>query len=123
MESSMTHALKAALWSGLVFPGLGQFVLKRKRRAVAFISVFAAGLALVIAQAYRKAVGILEGIQTAGGGLPLEAVSKAAQAPASSDGGGMRLIYWALAACWIFAIIDAYRIGREIDREGPPSIR
>ena len=35
----MSHALKAALLSGLVFPGLGQIMLKHYKRGIAVVVV------------------------------------------------------------------------------------
>ena len=59
----MNNALKGALFSGLVFPGLGQIMLKHyKRGAVLTLAITAALLAILI-KTVQQAVTILEKIE------------------------------------------------------------
>jgi len=114
----MNKALKAALLSGLVFPGVGHFLLKRYKRGAVFIVAVSAGLLAIIIKALQKAFIILEKIELDGGAINMNAMSKAAtQATTSSDSLTYNFLLLFIILCWIIGIVDAYRIGRKIDIE------
>ena len=50
----MNNALKGALLSGLVYPGLGQVVLKHYKRGAALIITITAALLAVLIKQYNK---------------------------------------------------------------------
>jgi TM2 domain-containing membrane protein YozV len=113
---AMKQALKGAALSALVFPGLGQIVLGRGRRGAVLIVIVLAALAGIVVQATRIALGILDKVQ-AGGAVPdLDTITAATHEALQAGGAGP--IQWLLvliAACWLFAIVDAYRVGRALD--------
>ncbi|HET8760982.1 MAG TPA: hypothetical protein VFN94_07925 [Nitrospiria bacterium] len=113
----MTNAMKGVLLSGLVFPGLGQMALKRYQRGVVFILASVAGLVVIVAQAAREAGRILDAIEAGGGVIDEDAMSRAiGQATAWSGNLTFNLLLVALTLCWIYAAVDAYRIGKQRDR-------
>ena len=117
----MTNALKGALLSALVFPGLGQVVLKRYKRGLFFmLTVFAAVLAIVVV-AVRQALAILEKIESEGGMIDMNTIANAA-AHASAPSGGLMIMIFSLLILmsWIVGTVDAYRIGKKKDLEGQP---
>jgi len=116
----MTNAFKAALLSGLVFPGLGQLVLKRYWRGVLLMFAVLAGLWIVITEALQRAFTLLQQIESAGGTIDMDTVLNAAT-QASGDYGNtvFRLAIYFVFGCWIFAVIDAWRIGKQTDRKEP----
>ena len=106
----MNTAIKAALLSGLVFPGSGQIYLKRYWRGL--IIMFLAGLSLVIivAMAAGAALEGIKAMQIEGKAADLNAMAKmAAKSPTDTASN-----YWTIfiVCCWIFSVIDAYRIGK-----------
>jgi len=114
----MNHALKGAFWSGLVFPGLGQVVLKHYKRGAVIILAVLTGLSVIVVQAAQKAFIILKKIESEGGTIDLNTIFNAAsQASTHSDslifGSAVLLITF----CWIIGVVDAYKIGKEKDRE------
>jgi hypothetical protein len=112
----MTNAMKGALLSGLVFPGLGQLALKRYQRGVVFILAIVAGLMVIVAQAAREAGRILDAIEAGGGVIDEDAMSRAiAQATAWSGNLAFNLLLFAITLCWIYSAVDAYRIGKQQD--------
>ncbi len=112
----MTNALKAGLLSALVFPGLGQIALKRYRRGVVLLLLVLAGLVVVAVKAARQALTMLQTIESEGGVVDQEAIARAAaQATTTSDSLSINLLLIAIAICWLYAVIDAYRIGKEQD--------
>ena len=113
----MKNSIKGVLLSGLVFPGLGQIVLKRYRRGIALVLATAAGLAVFVAQATSKALSILKDISSQGESVDLNTVSDAA-ARASAAGGDtiLDLALLLIVCCWILGMVDAYRIGKQLDQ-------
>ena len=116
----MSNALKGALLSALVFPGLGEVLLKSYVRGIAFVVVSLAYLVTIVGKAVRQAQAVLDAIQTGdGGAIDLGTISKAANEAVT--GTESRLAHAALlllALCWVGSIADAYRIGRKADAEG-----
>jgi hypothetical protein len=112
----MSKALKGALLSGLVFPGLGEFVLKSYGRGVAFVVLTLACLGTLVGTAVQRAEVALEVVQAAGEAVDLDTISKAASDAVTHGGGGLALAaLLLLALCWVASIVDAYWIGRKAD--------
>jgi urease gamma subunit len=112
----MTNAIKGVLFSALVFPGLGQIALKRYQRGVVLMLATVAGLVVIVANATREARRILETIESGGGVIDQDAMSRAiAQSTAWSDNLAFNLLLFAITLCWVYAAVDAYRIGKQQD--------
>jgi hypothetical protein len=111
----MKKSMKAALLSGLVFPGTGQLYLGQRRRGWALIfSVLLIFVYIVIrmtAQAYREiAAAAAQDVA-----IDMTALQKAVAA--SSDTvttAGLSL----LVLIWLAAIIDAYIAGERLQGTG-----
>ncbi|MFZ5573219.1 MAG: hypothetical protein ACOZF0_22685 [Thermodesulfobacteriota bacterium] len=115
----MKKAIKGALFSGLIFPGLGQLMLKRYLRGFAWMTVVLFCLSVMIRQVVQQALGILNQLESTGGAIDLQAISSAA---ANASTGSDNLIVSAclvlLMVCWLAGTVDAYVIGNRMDREG-----
>ncbi|MCB2146055.1 MAG: hypothetical protein KQI81_06240 [Deltaproteobacteria bacterium] len=116
----MSHALKAALLSGLVFPGLGQIMLKHYKRGIAVAAVTLVLMVLFTVYAVNQALQILDRIVLEGGAIDMKAVSDIAVRSGTASGSIMiNLLLMLLVACWLFGFVDAYRMGRRKDLAGP----
>ena len=112
----MKPAIKAALLSGLVLPGLGQIYLKRYLRGIVLMLLVLAGLGFIIVAATISALDNLQKMQSQGP-VDMAAVSKlAVSSPAGASSSCYNVILLLVACCWLFSIIDAYRMGRRMDR-------
>lgn len=112
----MNRAIKAALLSGLVFPGLGQLFLKQYQRGIGLMLAVLAGLSVLIFNAVRKALAVLEQAQTANGTIDMEkAAAIAAQAGSATDGYLFNTALGVVLFCWAFGIVDAYNSGKQKD--------
>ncbi len=112
----MTNAIKGVLLSALVFPGLGQIALKRYQRGLAFVLATLVGLVLIVAMATREAGKILATMESEGGVIDQDAMSRAiAQATSWSGNVAFNLLLAAIALCWVYSAVDAYRIGKQQD--------
>lgn len=116
----MRKAVKGALLSALVFPGIGQILLKRVQRGVLFLVSALAALVVMIAKVVHEALGIIDALIAEGGVVDPEALSRAAShATGLSDDplfNGLQVLFIII---WIYGIIDAYGIGKQWDlKEG-----
>jgi hypothetical protein len=112
----MRPSLKGALLSGLIFPGLGQIVLKRYQRGAVLIAAVLISMTIIVVEAVRLALIILAQIEAEGGPIDIGTVSAAAaRASTASSSLTINGLFAVILGCWIFAIIDAYRIGKKTD--------
>ena len=114
----MKTSIKAALLSALVFPGLGQMYLKRYVRGLIPMVFILTGLGVLIVQATVGALQVLDKIQIQlqGGTVDMNAVSNLAAGSSTHGDPYSSLISLGIAGCWVFSVIDAYRLGKEKDR-------
>ena len=112
----MRQAWKGALLSAVVFPGLGQLVLKHTLRGLAVMGLSLITMIVFVVKATAIAVRSLEVTTAAGGAVDMAAVNAAAdQALASADGLVVRGALAGLFLCWGLSIVDAYVLGRKQD--------
>lgn len=114
----MKSSVKAALLSGLVFPGLGQIVLKRYLKGSLLITAVFIAIIMLVMDATQRAQAILEKIEAEGGAISMYTITEAANRSAEDYSGtvpSMALLL--IFACWCYAIIDAYLIGKKTDSE------
>jgi len=112
----MNNSLKGALLSGLIFPGLGQVVLKHYKRGAVIMLTVLVCLSVVVVRAVQHALAILEKIELEGGAISMSTISNAAtQASTNSGSLTFNLFLLLIIVCWIIGVVDAYRIGRKKD--------
>ena len=115
----MNNSLKGALLSGLLFPGLGQVMLKHYKRGAVLMLAITATLLAVLIKAVQQALTILEKIESEGGAIDMSTILNAAtQASTTSESSIFKLLLWLIIFCWVIGVVDAYRIGRKKDIEG-----
>ena len=111
----MRKSPKAALLSGLVFPGLGQLYLGQRRRGWAFIVsvilVFAYVIIHMTVQAYREIAA------AAANGVAIDMTAIQESVAASSDAATMAGLAL-LVLIWFAAILDAYVAGERLEGTG-----
>ena len=114
----MKKALKGALISGLVFPGLGHIALKRYTSGIALIITVTAGVVFMVMLAVQKAFGLLDAMQSGGKAIDMKSITDAASRAASHSDDFLVSGAWILLLlCWIVGVVDAYRIGKQKDLE------
>ncbi len=114
----MNNSLRGVLWSGLIFPGLGQVVLKHYRRGAAIALVVLVSMVVVVVQAVQQALAILEKIAVDGGEISMSAIARAATEASTGSGSlSIKLLLLLIMVLWILSVVDAYAIGRKIDSE------
>jgi len=114
----MNNSLKGAFLSGLIFPGLGQVVLKHYKRGAVIMLTVLVSLSVVVVKAVQQALGILEKIESEGGAISMSTISNVAtQASTTSGSLTFNLVLLLVILCWIIGVVDAYRIGKKKDIE------
>ncbi len=109
----MSKSIKAALWSGLVFPGAGHLFLKFNGRGIGLITVSAICLFIIVSNATEQAMAVLEKIEADGGMLDPSRVSElVSQASTSVGTPTLTIATMVLIVCWILGVADAYRLGK-----------
>jgi hypothetical protein len=108
----MKKSTKAALLSGLIFPGVGHIVLKEYLRGSVLVVLSLAALSVVVAKAYKHAMLIVDRLVS--GDVSMEA-GAIAQAVSNSTTGADSFVenvaVIVLVGCWLVGILDSYRPG------------
>jgi TM2 domain-containing membrane protein YozV len=114
----MKKAATAALWSIFVFPGSGHFVLKKPISGTVIVSLSLVALTVIVVKAVERAMLIVDKVIS--GEIPLDPLVIAEQVSiqsAQADSQLLSIATYGLIVVWIFAAIDAYRIGRIKDKD------
>ncbi len=115
----MTNAVKALLLSGLVFPGLGQLVLKCYIRGIALTLATLACLYVLMERIVQQAMDIAGTIDVSSGIVDVRAIVAAVHAAGNIPyTGTFKLALWALLILWLIGSVDAYVQGGRDDRRG-----
>ena len=113
----MTQSVKAALFSALVFPGSGHFLLKKHIRGFLLTGVSIVCVYALLSTAVEKAQEISLGIQSGEIPLDIARIMEEATLQAASSGSELANIStYLLGICWLVGIIDSYRVGRLQDK-------
>src|SRR5215813_4856949 len=112
----MKYSMKAALLSGLVFPGVGHLYLKRYLRGALLAGGAAAAAFFLVSVAVNSALDIADKIQ--GGDVPAnaEAIAEMVSKASKSNERSTDIATAILIALWVIGIVDSYREGRAKDR-------
>ena len=108
----MTKATKAALLSGLVFPGAGHLLLRHYWRAAAVAFAALAAMSIVIEDVFQRAQSIVDRIYA--GDIPADSAAITEMVAQSSNAANdlyTNVALLVLVACWLFGIVDSYRLG------------
>jgi TM2 domain-containing membrane protein YozV len=109
----MNQSVKAALLSALVFPGVGQISVGRKKRGWAIIGVNAVLIYLLISEIIQKAYAVVAEMQKNGGAIDIESISNTTSGMVGfSDNISLNILLTLIIVGWVISVIDAYRLGK-----------
>ena len=108
----MKRSSKAALLSGLLFPGIGHIVLKQYLRGSVLMLFSLLALSVIVTGISQRALTVVDRINS--GDIPVDAVAIAEMVSNSTSAADSligNIAPLVLAACWLIGIIDSYRLG------------
>lgn len=108
----MRRSTKAALLSGLVFPGMGHLYLRQYVRGVLFAGGAGALLYFIVSVAMSTAFDVMGKIQSGDVPLNVESVSELVSKQSQGAEESTNMATMALVALWVIGIADSYREGR-----------
>ncbi len=109
----MKLSVKALIYSAIVFPGAGYFILNKPRQGLAFLIIALSSLTVPIYDAFQKAQIISEKIVY--GYIPMDISSIRQQIetlPEVVNGNLISAAYLIILVVWLIGVIDSYRIGK-----------
>ena len=106
---------KAALLSAFVFPGVGQLYLKKYWRGLVIMFLSCTGLGYMIWSATVSALNRLDDVivKMKGDTVNLQELSGIVGSKTLTTDPYHVAVFYFIVCLWIFAIVDAYRIGRQ----------
>ncbi|MES2901800.1 MAG: hypothetical protein V4723_18890 [Pseudomonadota bacterium] len=109
----MSRATTAIALSALVFPGVGQYYLGHRVRALLFIAPALAAAAYFFGQVYQRANAIVDGINS--GTISPDPVAILARIHQQGQDASMHteLAGAVMIACWLISIVDAWYLSRQ----------
>lgn len=109
----MKNTTKALLLSILVFPGTGQYVLKRYKTATLFIVTSLILIIFIVIDIFKKASVIVDKIIAEGIEAELFAIRRllAAQQDTSQ---WISILIYTLVAVWLISIINIFCLNKEV---------
>ena len=104
--------MKAALLSGLIFPGIGHIVLKQYLHGSILMLSALVALSVIVTKAIDQALTIVDRINS--GEIPIEGVAikeLASMSASGAEGSILNFATLAFGVVWIIGIVDSYRLG------------
>ena len=118
-SSWMKKSSKAALLSGLIFPGIGHFFLKEYFRGSALVVLSLAALSVVVTSAYQHALAIVDRVVSGDVSMEAGAIAQAvSDSTTVADSLVENTAVIILLACWLAGIVDSYRLGAVQEKSG-----
>lgn len=111
----MKVSYKAALLSAFVFPGVGQLYLKKYWRGLVIMFLSCTGLGYIIWSATVSAINHLDDVMVKmqSDTTNLQELSDIVGSKTLTTDPYHDAVFYFIVCFWIFAVIDAYRIGRQ----------
>ena len=111
----MTPAIKAALFSALLFPGWGQIYLKKYKRGILMILPVAAGMLCITWAIVQVAITVIKTAPFKTGTVDFSAVVNLTISSIKAlDCFYFLLIFLLIFFFWVYSIIDAYLLGKKV---------
>lgn len=111
----MDTATKAALFNALLFPGWGQFYLKRYKRGLVFLLPVLFGMIVLAWTVVHVGANIIKAAPFKKGTVQLtQVIDVTLKALKTVDLRYFLLMLLLIALLWLLSIIDAYQLGKKM---------
>jgi TM2 domain-containing membrane protein YozV len=112
----MKTSTKAALLSGLVFPGAGHFYLKRYLPGVLLTLAASIAVYLIASYAVQTALDIVQQIESGSVQPDIATITTLVTEKMHQTEEATNHLTIAFVALWLIGIFDSYRVGRILER-------
>jgi len=112
----MKKATKAALLSGLVFPGVGQLYLKRWAPGLVLAGVAGYAFYTIVSMVVRVTSDIVQKVESGAASADPQSISLMVQQQVSATLPATNTATLVLGACWVISIVAALWQGRAEDK-------
>ena len=112
----MKRSIKAALISGLAFPGLGHIYLKKYLAGAVLLFVAGASLYSVSVTAIDTALSVAKEIEAGSVSINEDAIGRLIEQESQGPATATNLSLVALILSWVIGVVDSYRVGRAEER-------
>jgi uncharacterized membrane protein len=112
----MKRSTKAALISGLVFPGLGHLILRRYVVGLVLLCLAGGSIYVIAETVIDTAFDIVGEIEGGGTAMDSSSISQLVEQRTQQTEQSTNLAVWVLMASWVIGIVDSYRVGRALER-------
>ena len=103
----MSNALKAALLSALIFPGVGHLSLNKPVQGSLLVGIAGVCLCFLMTAAMEVVQQLSAKIQSGEVPLDVAAINQlVSQQLAANQGQSIDLVSWVLLICWVVGVID-----------------
>lgn len=110
----MNQSVKAALLSGLVFPGTGQISAGYEKRGWLIIAVNCVFLYLIMSEVIKQAYSVIAEMQKNGSVIDVESIlNVTSRLSEFSDNTFLNTVLILFVVGWVISVIDAYRLGKK----------
>lgn len=118
----MNKATKAALLSGLVFPGVGHLYLRRWVTGALLAGIASYALYTMVSVVLRVARDVAREVESGAVAANVEALTQRVAQQMSGSEQATSIASWVLLTCWITGIVGAYLQGRRETSDGSKSL-
>lgn len=120
----MKLSTRAALFSGLIYPGAGFFLLKKPALGFAFLTPVTLALIYILYYAIQIATTIANNIATGKTALDLPVIkNEISTALGSNVPLSVSLAEWGIVFLWVVSIALCFWMGRQAEQSMPPAQR
>jgi len=112
----MKKSTKAALLSGLVFPGLGHVYLRRYASGLVLLLLSGWATYSVTASSIDAAYDIADQIEAGTVAPDSGAIGQLIEQRSQQAGQATAIPGWVLLAAWLVGVVDSWRVGRAQER-------
>ena len=110
----MNLAVKAAIFSAILFPGWGQIYLKKYKRGIAIILPMLAGIIYICWSLIQVTISTIKAAPPKKGSVDISTVLKLTDDSLKTlDSTTLSLIMLIIIGLWIYSIVDAYLLGKK----------
>jgi hypothetical protein len=112
----LKRAIKGAILSAMLLPGLGQIALKQYKKGGLIMGAVLATMGVIVMTAVQQALAVITRLESSGDTIDIDAITTAAQQASSGANSSLiKVLLLVVLALWAYSIWDAYMLGKKQD--------